>query len=465
MDIARRNPKLMVLGDSLPQGCRSMTVRASLCAQSWPARIAAAQNWEFVPPDHPWEVLFDLEQEIRRLKPFIFAPTALSLVGLPDRMLDNLILWMSAAAKSQHQNFDNLAIAGSEVHHMYSGSGKHFAAQITALLRQDLDEQLDHFVDLHVAINGRFVLNPQRLADFDDYSPLDWVEKRQPEMLVVHSGHNHGLFKFGFLGKNVSITQGEYEGRDYFQQWQEVAQRIAKLPATVKRVVVVLMPKVSAVAALLPTSSTRVNGYPEAYYLRLLPTSTKVERSVVEQADEQVREVNEKIRNIFLQAANATDTKQRLVFVDTFEKFDEIDYKNRLDEAMRVKVDASHLIDNRYLSAELDFAAAQRDRLKEGGYLSIDGMHPSGAGYADLACRVMTQLALPHARDKIMQQAFDEDHLLSNYPMVLDVLVNYVDLLRPSNEINWFASESPDRLRANTHFSQAIKQLARVFTR
>lgn len=465
MGIARLHPKLMVLGDSLPQGCRSMTVRASLCAQSWPARIAAAQGWEFVPPDHPWEVLFDLEQEIRRLNPVLIAPSALSLIGLPDRILDNLKLWMSATPKSQHQSFDNLAIAGSEVHHMYSSSSRQLTEQIQAILGMDFAEQLDQFADLHLAINGRFVLNPQLHPDFSDYSPLGWVEKREPEMLIVHSGHNHGLFKLGFLGKNVSITQGEHEGRGYFQQWQEVARRIANLPETVKRVVVVLLPKISAVAALLPTSSVREDGYPEAYYVRLLPTSKKIDRNVIAHADQQVKEVNGKIRDIFLEASNLTQTAHRLVFVDTFQQFDEIDYKNRLDDAMRVKVNATQFIDNRYLDAQLDFSAPQGKRLKAGGYLSIDGMHPSGAGYADIACRVMSELNLPHERHEIMQQAFDDDRLLSNYPLELDAIMNYVDFLRPFNDANWFSAESPNRLKDNTHFSEAFKLLARTYTR
>ncbi|QVM93771.1 hypothetical protein JYG34_12440 [Pseudomonas entomophila] len=465
MNIARVNPKLMVVGDSLPQGCRSLTVRASLCAQSWPARLAAAQGWDFVPPDHPWEVLFDLEQEIRRLNPILVAPSALSLVGLPDRILDNLNLWVAATPNSLHQSFDNLAIAGSEVHHMYSGSWNTFFRQVQAHLRTDLAAQLDHFSDLHIAINGQYVLNPQKVADFDDFSPLDWVERRQPEMLVVHSGHNHGLFKFGFLGKNQSITQGEHNGRNYFQQWQEVAERIARLPASVERVVIVLLPKVSAVAALQPVSDLREDGYSEAYRVRLLPTSLKIDRSVVVQADAQVREVNSRIRDLFIEAANATQTAHRLVFVDTYQAFDEIDYKNRLNETARVRVNASQFIDNRYLDGELDFAAPQGKRLKAGGYLSIDGMHPSGAGYADLACRVMTELNLPHDRDAIMQHAFDQDRLLSNYPLELDALLNYVDVLRPFNDANWFSTDSPDRLRDHTHFSQAIKQLAKLFTK
>jgi hypothetical protein len=57
----------MVIGDSLAQGCRSLSIKADYCAQSWAARIAGAQKWEFIAPDFPREVLFDLEHEIRLL--------------------------------------------------------------------------------------------------------------------------------------------------------------------------------------------------------------------------------------------------------------------------------------------------------------------------------------------------------------------------------------------------------------
>jgi len=57
----------MVIGDSLAQGCRSLSVKADYCAQSCGARIAAAQKWEFITPDFPREVLYDLEKEIRLL--------------------------------------------------------------------------------------------------------------------------------------------------------------------------------------------------------------------------------------------------------------------------------------------------------------------------------------------------------------------------------------------------------------
>jgi hypothetical protein len=44
-DIPRPNPELMIIGDSLAQGRRSLIVNQSDCVQSWAARIAAEHGW------------------------------------------------------------------------------------------------------------------------------------------------------------------------------------------------------------------------------------------------------------------------------------------------------------------------------------------------------------------------------------------------------------------------------------
>lgn len=64
----RMNPELMVIGDSLAQGCRSLSVTAKFCAESYGARIARERGWEFEAPNHPRpESLRNIEAEIRRL--------------------------------------------------------------------------------------------------------------------------------------------------------------------------------------------------------------------------------------------------------------------------------------------------------------------------------------------------------------------------------------------------------------
>ena len=53
IDVPRPNPELMIIGDSIAQGCRSLTVNRAYCAQSWAARVAQEQDWDFVTPDFP----------------------------------------------------------------------------------------------------------------------------------------------------------------------------------------------------------------------------------------------------------------------------------------------------------------------------------------------------------------------------------------------------------------------------
>src|SRR6266849_2046327 len=128
-EVPRPNPELMIIGDSLAQGCRSLSVTKASCEQSWAARIAQEQAWEFVTPDFPRPILFNLEDEVRRL--------------------DTLTL-----------SVENFAFKG-----------------IVELTPRGADTPLhaDSLGDLHRAINGRFTLNPSADPAFNDFTPLDWV--------------------------------------------------------------------------------------------------------------------------------------------------------------------------------------------------------------------------------------------------------------------------------------------------
>src|SRR5258706_13922613 len=90
INVPNLNPKLMVIGDSLAQGCRSLTVSAGLCAQSWGARVATLAGWLYLAPDHPRPVLFDREDELRRLNPAPVAPEPIPFRGLLDGAFNNI---------------------------------------------------------------------------------------------------------------------------------------------------------------------------------------------------------------------------------------------------------------------------------------------------------------------------------------------------------------------------------------
>jgi hypothetical protein len=65
--------------------------------------------------------------------------------------------------------------------------------------------------------------------------------------------------------------------------------------------------------------------------------------------------------------------------------------------------------------------------LDEGGFQSCDGMHPSGVGYAVMACELMeSSMGFSVNRKPILDRALKDDKLLSRYPMELDGVVSLI---------------------------------------
>jgi hypothetical protein len=459
----------MAIGDSLPQGCRHLSVKASYCAQSWPARIAQAQGWTFASPDHPRAVLFDLEDEVRRLDPIFLSPANLALAGLPERIRINFAQWQQAPGGSKFETFDNLGIAGARVHELYSLTSASANDQVNKIVADGHNNVLAHAGDLHLPVNARFVLNPQQEMDYMDFSPLDWVEKRQPETLLVQIGHNAGLFPFGFEAKDQpSVTQGDHDGLDYFGQWTKVADRLAALPASVKNILIVLLPKVGAVAALQPTSGQRANGYAPFYEPRLIPSSRTLPGTRVAEMDAMIRRTNQQIEKVVRESAKSAGTEERLKFLDAYAALDALDFKNSLDSKRRLKLAGNQLIDNRHLDGKPNFPQLLKGTLVAGGYMSIDGMHASGVGYADVASHAMQALDLNHTaadRTKLLRRGFDEDTLLSRYPLELDGLFRLIDIARSFLHAGHFVPATTETLTDQTHLGVALPMLARAFNR
>lgn len=114
-------PELMIIGDSLAQGCRSLSVQAVFCQQSWSARIGNAQGWRFRTPDFPRPILFDLEQEIRLLGDIIqLAPGEIRFQGLISRFMQNLRAWLTNKKESAYLCFDNLGLSGAQPYDLYT---------------------------------------------------------------------------------------------------------------------------------------------------------------------------------------------------------------------------------------------------------------------------------------------------------------------------------------------------------
>jgi hypothetical protein len=466
-DVPRPSPELMVIGDSLAQGCRSLTVNSAFCQQSWGARIAQAQGWELQAPDLPRPVLFDLEQEIRRLNVLGLSVENFQLQGIGRRVRANLDAWLANARESAFSCFDNLALTGALTHDLYTRSAATSAAEIAALLPQGSAAiPLDSVGDLHLAINGRFTLNPSQDPAFNDLTPIDWVRARKPRRLLVQIGHNHGLYEIGSMARDVPFDQpGDQVHGTYWEQWETLARALASLPAEVETILVALLPKVGAVANLQPREVDRANGYAPTYGPTFSVSTDVLSGERLAAIDGQIREANGRIQDTLNQAAAEAGSAGRLKFLDTFALFEGFDYKNSLDAGRRVRVSGNVAIDNRYLGGSFHLFPLNMAgwRLNAGGLQSIDGMHPSGCGYARLALEAMGILGLQADAAALLQRAFAEDTLLSRYPMELGVVVGLLQALRNLVRVNDFIHTGQTFLTDQLHIADALRLMASPF--
>jgi hypothetical protein len=462
----------MVIGDSLAQGCRSLSVKADYCAQSWAARIAAAQKWEFITPDFPREVLFDLEKEIRLLDTLSVSLDKLTFSNAVSRIQANLRAWLDQPGGSQHLCFDNLGLTGAAIYDLYTRTSANSAEYIRQATSgpggSNAAIRLETLGDLHISLNARFTLNPAQSIDFANFTPLDWVKIREPEILAVQIGHNHGLFSVGFSAEDKGITNGDPIHGGYFEQWQKLADGLAALPDTVQTILVTMLPKVGATANLKPRGDERVNGY-APFYEPVLSTHTTVFLGPrLREIDQEIKHVNQQIQDILTNAAKATGNpgrEKRLVFFDTWDLLDKRDYKNTLQKMSRIPVDSGVTIDNRYLDGQPQIALGTLFKLKliAGGFLSVDGMHPSGCGYAVFASEAMKLLTLQHNAGDLLKVAFQQDPLLSKYPGELDALIRILAILRTLEHVGQFTHAPTGPLTNDSPIADVLRVMKSTF--
>jgi len=467
--IPRPNPELMTIGDSLAQGCRSLSVKAELCQQSWSARLAQAQGWEYIPPDFPRPILIDLEEEIRRLDTLTLSVDNFRFRGVKDRIRDNLAAWLSDPPDPDHDCFDNLSLSGALVYDLYSRSAGSSAATVRALTPQGADTPiaLKTLGDLHISLNGRFTLNPARVPEFDDFTPLDWVRLRRPKRLFVQAGHNHGLYEIGSQAEDVSFTQPGGDGLHggYWDQWQTLAAALAALPAEVELIVVALLPRVGAVANLEPREASRIDGYAPTYGPVFSLSTAILPGERLADIDRQIAQANDRIQQVVGGAAAAAGNAGRVKFLDVFSLLGRFDFKNSLDAGQLLPVAPDVAVDNRYVSGRFHLFPLNAPgwRLSAGGLQSVDGMHPSGCGYAQLAIETAKLLGLPAPDSSLLQTAFVEDTLLSHYPPELRAVTSLFQIARDLQRSNAFFMSKQTRLTDDLHAGELVQALQNLF--
>jgi hypothetical protein len=285
-------------------------------------------------------------------------------------------------------------------------------------------------------------------------------------MLFVQIGHNHGLYTIGSTAQDVPFDMGDTPHGDYWTQWGRLAQELAQLPADVGTILIVLLPKVGAVANLRPSAVERDAGYAPSYEAVLSGSTSILPGSRLSQIDGAIRNANARIRQIVQDAAAAVGTVARMKFLDTYSVFDADDYKNSLEPSRRIGVATGLTIDNRYLDGVFQLPPPIGPggvRLTTGGFQSIDGMHPSGSGYAVLAIEAMNMLGLPNDRAALLQQSFAEDSLISHYPLELSVLTRLLATFRDLERLNHFVLHRQTFLNDQLHLTDALRMMKSAF--
>jgi hypothetical protein len=448
-----------------------MTVNQAFCAQSWAARVALGQpGWNFITPDFPRPILFDLEEEVRRLDSAMLSVANFHFEGIAGRVRANLQDWLANARESAFDCFDNLGLSGALIHDLYTRSAATSAAEIAALTPQGAATPipLDNIGDLHLAINGRFTLNPAQDPAFDEFTALDWVGARKPRRLLVQIGHNHGLYQIGSEAQDVPFDQSGSDPSQgtFWSQWEKLAAALAGLPADVGLILVALLPKIGAVANLDPRDSDRKDGYASSYGPVLSLSTAILSGERLGAIDQAIRDANKRMQNIITTAANAAGTTARVQFLDTFALFDQFDYKNSLDAGRQIVVTGDVDIDNRYVAGRFHLIPLNMAgwRLSAGGFQSADGMHPSGCGYAKLASEAMKLLGLNQDTGNLLQLAFSEDSLLSRYPIELRAVTSLLQMARDLIRVNGFVHSPHTFLADGMHAADELQMMQSVFT-
>lgn len=434
----RINPELMVIGDSLAQGCRTLSVSEALCSQSYANVIAKSQGWDFEYPRLPRPILFDLEEEIRKLNIF-------SLIGGVRRLRGNLEAW-SATFDDQSQLdvpevFDNLAISGVSIAEMTTFTPGAKKEQLRddlfpQMIGQSLRDIFERVSKAHLAINTAFVLNPKGKSAHSGMTQLDWVERRKPKHLIAHFGHNDGLYPIG-----GSADPGEFYNRydKTLSAYKQVVDRLAGLPNEVKQIVIVLYPKISAVANLRPDGSKDAHGYFSSYTTEFPLPGEEISGRTLRLADEAIKAFNGLIREHVAGIPN----NGRIRFVDAYTILGKYDFKNTREPSRQLEIDRKR-IDNRYLAGIRKRRSGRpgnppriRYHFSHGGLLSLDGMHLSAIGYAVLACEIMDKMDLVFDKRAILSQAYSNEDLVSAYRSNIHSFLDMLDIvedLRPTDE-------------------------------
>jgi hypothetical protein len=413
------SPDLMVIGDSLAQGCHSLSVRCEFSSMSYSAQAAKVFKWHFEPPTFPRPVIFDLEEIVREYLPAI----PVSLKALLNHLDSNLNDWRNHFQKpptSGPEYFDNLAVAGSTLDQLKTLSYQKTLATLERNKNfkfQNLFEiKAEQLFDLHIGINSGFVLNPHGKKEYANYNMLEWVKVRKPKRLVVHMGHNDGLYAIG-----GDAIPGESNLRQTASKYVKLIDDIKNVTHSNQQLIFILLPKISAVANLAVSGhEPNEDGYWGSYEPVFSLSRRTFNATAMERQDQAIAKANKMI-------CDKLETLKGLRKVEVISAYDllnRLDYKNFRKRSNQVVI-KERRFDNRYIKGLGPVFLL-------GGLESIDGMHPTNIGYAELAFELVRlfQKGEDASNQELLEYALSKEKLIEEYPIALDPLIDLMHIVR-----------------------------------
>jgi hypothetical protein len=446
-NIATFMKTMMVMGDSLGQGCRNLTVTRENCSRAYGTvispRIGCGKLRTATYAEKP--VLFDLLEELRRIDIDIVA----YIPQLLSKVQRNARFWAGTAwMQPKSVVHDNVAITGANYEDLFETKASGFREEVVRLAALINKDALALFKDsnfskLHRNITAMYAVNPcgNNRKDYWEKTAFDIVKERKPDYLFVDIGHNSGDSCFFGSGSDALPLgqKGAFDPELYVRRMQLVFGRLEELATSSPdtQVFFSVLPKMSAVAALAPLGSfNQDDGYWDGYEPTLSTSSSFLTKKQMMELDEAVRDANSQV------IANAKPLKAFLQIFDAYGFFDGVDYKNSLDDNKQI-FDGTHRLDNRYVEGinirvPKPISSKPRDTWKcvfaKGGFEGMDGMHPSAVGYAQYAISILENelkvTLTEKEKETILADAFEGDTLLSDFPFNLAPVLGLLKAVR-----------------------------------
>jgi lysophospholipase L1-like esterase len=398
---------MMVIGDSLGQGCRSFTVTNEFCSECYGAIIAKALKQKFVTPKYPKPVIWHLEDILSQID----IVTALGqLPGILGQISNNIKFWAGSSwASNKVAYHDNVATTGSNLNDVITYDSNYYSDLIAANAHRSLfdlalnkDPNKAGIVDLFVAIVGRFALNPSNDLGLADMTQLKWVDRRKPKYLFVEIGHNGGdSAYFGSassgepIAPNYQVTSNGFCKDRYVRVMKLLIGDLLQLEAGApEKIFIGLLPKMSAVSNLEPQGGRAgTSDYFDFYVPAINFNHNRFTAAEMAAADQAVAWANQQLVTFVAQI----DKTNRIELIDTYALFAQYDYKHgRYHMGPGQPVWVNNLqITNEYITGR-PIPSGIRGTYKfvfdKGGFEGVDGCHPSAVGYAVYALEVLGKL-------------------------------------------------------------------------